>query len=390
VLRHDLAGPHSEALGERARAALPGGNTRTTVFVPPQPPYAASGRGHVITDADGHEVIDLQANQSALVHGHAHPAIVTAIAGGLQDGLCFGMPTESEVKLAEHLLARIPSVQRLRFTNSGTEAVMTAVRTARAFTGRDAILRFEGCYHGAFDAVMSGSRGVPMSVDGDVIVVPWGDVAALENALEEHGDRIACVLVDLMPMRGGLHQAQPSFARALRSGTRECGALLLVDEVITFRLGHGGLAAAMGVEPDLITLGKTIGGGLPVGAFGGRADVMDVLDPRAAGFVEHGGTFTANPTVMRAGLVGLELLDERAINRINHLGSRLRGSLRELGYWVNGYGSLSRVLVEDADGFWWRMYKAGVLISRNGFACVATTMDEQTIDDVVAIFADCK
>jgi glutamate-1-semialdehyde 2,1-aminomutase len=117
---------------------------------------------------------------------------------------------------------------------------------------------------------------------------------------------------------------------------------------------------------------------------------MDVLDPRAAGFVEHGGTFTANPTVMRAGLVGLELLDERAINRINHLGSRLRGSLRELGYWVNGYGSLSRVLVEDADGFWWRMYKAGVLISRNGFACVATTMDEQTIDDVVAIFADCK
>ena len=177
----ETAGPQSEALSERARAALPGGNTRTTVFVPPAPPYAVRGRGHVITDADGHEVIDLQANLSSLVHGHAHPAIGAAIAGGLQDGLCFGMPTESEVRLAEHLITRIPAVERVRFTNSGTEAVMAALRTARAFTGRDKILRFEGCYHGAFDTAMSGSRGVPMSVDSDVVVVPWGDVNALER-----------------------------------------------------------------------------------------------------------------------------------------------------------------------------------------------------------------
>src|SRR3954463_8065635 len=178
----ETAGPQSEALPERARAALPGGNTRTTVFVPPAPPYAVRGRGHLITDADGHEVIDLQANQSALVHGHAHPAIVAAIAGGLQEGLSFGMPTESEVRLAEHLVARIPAAERVRFTNSGTEAVMAALRTARAFTGRDKILRFEGCYHGAFDAAMSGSRGVPMSVDSDVVVVPWGDVGELQRA----------------------------------------------------------------------------------------------------------------------------------------------------------------------------------------------------------------
>jgi glutamate-1-semialdehyde 2,1-aminomutase len=383
-------GTHSSRLGERARGVLPGGNTRTTVFVPPTPPYAVRGRGHVITDADGHEVIDLQANQSSLVHGHAHPAIVAAIAGGLQDGLCFGMPTESEVKLAEHLVARIPAVERLRFTNSGTEAVMTALRTARAFTGRDRILRFEGCYHGAFDAVMSGSRGVPMSVDADVVVVPWGDVGAFEAAIDEYGDQLACVLVDLMPMRAGLTQASPSFVRALRAGTHACGALLLVDEVITFRLGHGGLAAAMGIEPDLITLGKTIGGGLPVGAFGGRADVMAVLDPREAGYLEHGGTFTGNPTVMRAGLVGLELLDERAVARINALGSRLRGKLRDRGFWANGFGSLSRVLVDDPDAFWWRMYEAGVLIARNGFACVATTMDERDVDAVVDIFEACK
>src|SRR5262249_6925862 len=167
-------------------------------------------------------------------------------------------------------------------------------------------------------------------------------------------------------------------------------ALLVVDEVINFRLGHGGLAAAMGVEPDLVTLGKTIGGGLPVGAFGGGAGVMAVLDPREPGFLEHGGTVTRHPTVMRAGVVGLELLDERAIARINTLGSRLRGKLRELGFWVNGYGSLSRVLVDDADAFWWRMYEAGVLIARNGFACVSTTMDEGTVDQVVGVFEACR
>jgi glutamate-1-semialdehyde 2,1-aminomutase len=337
-----------------------------------------SGRGHRLTDADGHELIDLQANMSALVHGHSHPAIVAAIEQGLRDGLSFGLPTESEVRLASHLTARVRALERVRFANSGTEAVMTALRTARAFTGRDAIVRFEGCYHGSADAVRTGSRGVPPS--DDVIVVPWGDAHTLEAVMSE---RVAALVIDLMPSRAGLVPAEPAFAAAAQSLTRACGALLLVDEVVTFRLASGGLHSVMGVEPDLVALGKTIGGGLPVGAFGGRADVMAVLDPRTRDAVEHGGTFNANPTVMRAGLAALELLDAAAIARINALGDALRERMRGLDYRVNGVGSLLRVMDEDV---WWPLYRAGVLVAHNGLACISTTMDEQTVDELAARF----
>ena len=357
-------------LRERARAHMPGGNTRTTVYVPPHPPYAVRGERHFVTDADGHTVIDLQANMSALVHGHSHPAIVAAI--DLRHGLSFGLPTESEVRLAEHLTGRVPALERVRFANSGTEAVLGAIRTARAVTGKDLILRFAGCYHGVGESVMDG-RGVPPQA---TIVVPWGDVDAFRAALS---DEIAAVIVDLMPSRAGLQPASPEFVAALRD---RGDALLIVDEVITFRLGPGGLAPELGVMPDLVTLGKTIGGGLPVGAFGGREDVMAVLDPRAPDHLEHGGTFNANPVVMRAGLAGLELLDEPAIARINALGDALRERLRDAGYEVSGRGSLTRVFGAD----WWRLYRAGVLIGHSGLTCISTTMDEATIEEVAERF----
>ena len=371
----------------RARAALPGGNTRSTVFVPPDPPYAVRGEGCRVTDADGHTVIDLQANMSALVHGHGHPRVLEALTTGARELVSVGLPTESEVALAGHLVRRIAALERVRFANSGTEAVMAALRLARAYTGRPAVLRFTGCYHGAYDGVLSSPRGVPPGLAADTVLVDYGDIAALERAVAEHGSRLACVLVDLMPNRAGLRPATPEFAAAVHAAARDAGALLVVDEVITFRLEHGGLESAYDIRPDLVTLGKAIGGGLPVGAFGGREDVMALFDPHAPDPLEHGGTFTANPPTMRAGLASLELLDAGEIARINALGDRLRAGLAALGHTVNGRGSLTRVIAGDEDALWWRLYRAGVLIGRHGLLCVSTPMDEAVIDEVLERFS---
>jgi glutamate-1-semialdehyde 2,1-aminomutase len=371
----------------RARAALPGGNTRSTVFVPPDPPYAVRGEGCRVTDADGHTVIDLQANMSALVHGHGHPRVLEALVAGARELVSVGLPTESEVALAAHLVDRIAAVERVRFANSGTEAVMAALRLARAFTGRPAVLRFAGCYHGAYDGVLASPRGVPPGLTADTVLVEYGDVAALEHAVAEHGERLAAVLVDLMPNRAGLGPATPEFAAAVARAARDAGALLVVDEVITFRLEPGGLQSAYDLRPDLVTLGKAIGGGLPVGAFGGRADVMALFDPHAPDPLEHGGTFTANPPTMRAGLASLELLTAAEIARINALGDRLRAGLAALGHTVHGRGSLTRVIADDEDALWWRLYRNGLLVGRHGLLCVSTPMDDATIDEVLARFS---
>jgi glutamate-1-semialdehyde 2,1-aminomutase len=382
---------HSSSLYERAVERLPGGNTRSTVYVSPAPPYAVRGEGYTIVDADGHEVIDLQGNMTALVHGHAHPAIVAELQAALADGLCFGMPTESEVELADELVTRIAAVERVRFANSGTEAVMLALRVARAYTGRPKILRFEGCYHGSYDAIVpTGARGVPASTWESVVTVPIGDAGAFLEALARHGDALACVLVDLMPNRGGLVPATAEFAHLLREETERRGILLICDEVITFRLATGGLQSEYGIRPDLVTLGKTIGGGLPVGAYGGSAEVMTATDPREPGAVELGGTFTANPLTMRAGLVGLRLLDADEIARINHLGDALRTGLRELGFEVNGRGSLLRILAEEPVELWWRLYRAGVLIAKNGLAAMSLPMGGDTVDELLRRFASAE
>ena len=343
---------------ERAAAALPGGNTRSTVFVPPRPPYAVRGAGHRLLDADGHTVIDLQANMSALVHGHGHPVVVEALAAAARELVSVGLPTESEVALAAHLVERVAALERVRFANSGTEAVMAALRLARAHTGRPAVLRFEGCYHGAYDGVLDSPRGVPPG--------------------------LLAVLVDLMPNRAGLRPATQQFADAVQRAARDAGALLVIDEVITFRLEHGALHSAYELAPDLVTLGKAIGGGLPVGAFGGRADVMALFDPHRPDPLEHGGTFTANPPTMRAGLAALELLTPAEIGRINALGDRLRAGVAALGLEVHGRGSLARAAIDDE--LWWRLYRTGVLVGRHGLMCVSTPMDDGVIDEVLEVF----
>ncbi|HYM46324.1 MAG TPA: aspartate aminotransferase family protein [Solirubrobacteraceae bacterium] len=384
----DVSLPASRALYERASRHVAGGSSRSTLYTPPFPPYAAGGAGPTVIDADGRELIDLHANYTTLVHGHAFPPVLAATRDALADGSCFGLPTLAEVELAEHLASRVPWAPFWRFTGSGTEAVMAAVRVARAFTGRDLIVRFAGCYHGGSDALLApGARGVPASVQADVLTLPLGDPDALTSAVEAHSDRLAAVLLDPMPNRAGLSPAEPSFASLARELTARAGALLIVDEVITFRLSPSGLHALYGVEPDVITLGKIIGGGLPCGALAGRAEVMGVLDPSLSDHVALAGTFSANPVTMRAGLAALQALDAPAIARIDALGERLRTGLAAQGFTVTGRGSLLKIHSSRLLELWWRLYAEGVLIAADGLCCASTVMDDAVIDAALEAFA---
>jgi glutamate-1-semialdehyde 2,1-aminomutase len=375
----------SDALYERAVERLPGGNTRSTLFVSPHPPYAVRGSGYEVEDADGHRVIDLHGNYTSLVHGHAHPRLVEVAKAALDEGTAVGLPTGHEVAWAEELVERVDALEQVRFANSGTEAVMMAIRAARAFTGRAGVLRFEGCYHGTADpALPASSPGLTPGAASELVTVPVGDAEALARALDERGEELACVIVDLMPARAGLSAIEPAFVDLLRRETAERRIVLVVDEVITFRLARGGLQQLYGLPPDLVTFGKVIGGGFPVGAFGGRAEVMAVFDPRRERPVPHGGTFTANPVTARAGLAGLQLLDEGAIARINGLGDLLRERLAAAGHEVSGRGSLLQVQGDPER--WWRLYRAGVLVAQNGLMAISTPMDEEVVERVAAAF----
>lgn len=387
AMRAPLGMPASDRLYARATAALPGGNTRTTLFVAPHPPYAASGHRCWVVDVDGHEVIDFNSNYTALIHGYQRAEIAAAVNEAIAEGTCFCLPTVHEVQLAERLSARIPAAPKWRFTNSGTEAVMMAIRVARAATGRDAVLRFAGCYHGTYDGMLEvGAKGVPSAYADQVITVPVGDHAALHAALNTDGHRIACVLFDAMANRAGLRPSDPAFVRMLRAETESHGILLVMDEVITFRVAHGGMQSLYDVRPDITTLGKVLGGGFPVGAVGGRAEVMDLFDPHRRDGVAHGGTFSANPVTMRAGCVALDLLTSDEIARINALGDRLRRSLIEQGWNATGRGSLLRLHAPDPAATWWRLYEEGVLVAPNGLTCTSTAMTAEVIDEAIAAF----
>ncbi len=358
----------SARLHERALKVMPGGNTRTTVHLDPYPPYAVRGHGQYIVDAEGEERVDFLNNYTSLLHGHADPDVVAAVTAQMHDGSSFGLPTPAEVDLAELLVERVASFEQVRFANSGTEAVMVALQAARAFTERPKILKFEGSYHGYddFAAVSTAIRpgtspdgrppvtphaaGTPDAVADNVIVLRYNDLPALEEALAAHKDELAAVLIDLMPWRMGLIPAGEAFVSTLRELTRSYGILMIADEIITFRVAPGGVQALYGVTPDLTTLGKIIGGGLPVGAVGGRADVMAVFDPRSGRpRVPHGGTFTANPITIRAGLATLRKMTPAAYSQLGDKGAYLRSGLTDalattgIPGQITGAGSLFAV-----------------------------------------------
>ena len=320
--------PRSRQLFEEALRVMPGGNSRTTTFFDPYPFYITRGEGARIWDADGNERLDFNCNYTSLILGHANPAVVKAIQDAAVHGMSFPGPSEHEIRLAEILTTRIPGMEVVRFANSGTEATMHAVRVARAFTGRAKIAKFEGAYHGTHDWVLvsvapdpatAGSRkrpksvawssGVPPMVVKHVVTLPWNDADACEKILEKQGGDIAALIIDPLLANAGMIPVREGFLEKLREVTQRLGILLIFDEVISFRVGRGGAQERFNIRPDLTTLGKIIGGGLAVGAFGGRADVMNFYDPRdGKGRINHGGTFNANPLTMAGGIATMEQL----------------------------------------------------------------------------------
>ncbi|SDV49489.1 aspartate aminotransferase family protein [Chitinasiproducens palmae] len=421
----------SSQLYARAKHSLPGGNTRTTVFMKPYPIYAASGAGCRVVDVDGVSRIDCINNFTALIHGHGQPEVVAAACAQIARGTSFGMPTEAEIELAELLCARVASIEAVRFTNSGTEAVMMAIKAARAFTGKRKIAKVEGAYHGSYDYAETSldatpanwgegsplsvpyAQGTPQGVLDDVVVLPFNDIEATEALLRTHAASLAGVLVDPVPNRVGLIPASEAYLAALRRLTTELGMLLIIDEVITLRLASGGAQSRYGVVPDLTTVGKIMGGGFPVGAVGGRAEVMAVFDPSTGRpAVPHGGTFSANPVTMAAGLTAMRLLDEAAHARLNAQGDRLRDMIRAafanagLPGQATGVGSLIKVHFHarpirdyrsafptaEEQGLLSRLVlellNRGVITASYGLIALSSAMDDADIATIGAAFDD--
>ena len=329
----------SEALFARARRVIPGGvNSPVRAFhaVGGTPVFITRGTGACFTSADGKVFIDYCGSWGPLILGHAHPAVVEAVCRAASDGLSFGACTEREVELAELLCARSPGMERVRLVSSGTEACMTAIRLARGFTGRTKILKFDGCYHGHADAMLvsagsglltaglaSSSAGVPDGVVADTWIAPYNDTDAVEALMHRHGNDVAAIIVEPIAGNMGLVTPTPGFLEALRRLTRDTGALLIFDEVITgFRLGPTTYGSLCGITPDLTCLGKIIGGGMPVGACGGRADILERLSP--SGPVYQAGTLSGNPVAVAAGLSTLKILiDENPYPSIERQGRRV-------------------------------------------------------------------
>jgi glutamate-1-semialdehyde 2,1-aminomutase len=334
-----MSSPISESLFARARELIPGGvNSPVRAFrsVGGAPFFVKAARGATLITADDRELIDFVCTWGPAIHGHNHPRIKAAIAAALENGTSFGTPNPSEVEMAELIVKFVPSIQKVRMCNSGTEATMSAIRLARGFTRRDKIIKFSGCYHGHSDSLLikagSGalthgnpdSAGVPASFAAETVVLPYNDRAALAAAFAAYPGQIACVILEPYCGNVGFIMPDPGYLAYVREITAQHGTVLIFDEVMTgFRIAKGGVQEREQIVPDLTCLGKIIGGGLPVGAFGGRADIMDMIAP--LGPVYQAGTLSGNPLAMAAGIAGLRLLEEtNPYARLDALGRQLR------------------------------------------------------------------
>lgn len=420
--------PESGRRDSLAKRSLPGGDTRWSTYYMPYPLYMDRGEKCYVTDVDGHRYLDMQNNYTALVHGHRHPAVLAAVAGQIDRDIIYGAPSESQYRLADLLTARIPGIELVRFTNSGTEATMMAMRTARAFTGRDIILKMDGGYHGSHDFAevnispdMSGSEtpvarteadGVPSCVLDAMMVARYNDVRGVEALLEKHAQRIAAIILEPVMNSAGIIPADPAFVRALRELADHYKMLLIFDEIVTLRLNAGGWQAKHDIVPDLTTLGKMIGGGFAIGAFGGRREIMDAFNPARPGGFHHSGTFNGHNLTMAAGAAAVELLTPSEIERIDALTVRLHQGIQAAAESVSirenttRAGSLlylhwsEKPIVSASDVVSWKkragdlprlvhmeMLNRGVFTANRGLMNVSTAMTEDEIDAVVHAFA---
>ena len=363
----------SAELYERAKKVMPGGCSRNTILRKPHPVYAQKGEGCIVTDIEGVQRIDFANNVASLIHGHAYQPLVEGVQKQLANGTAFSIGTEIEVDYADQLVARNPNFEKLRFVNSGTEAVMSCLKAARAYSGRAKIAKVEGSYHGLYDYAevsqtsmpanwgdadaptsVPVSQGTPQSALDDVIVIPFNEPERAIAILNQHKDTIAGVLLDLLPHRIGVIPATEAFVKAMRSWATSNGALLIFDEVITFRTEFSGAQYAYDVSPDLTALGKMIGGGFPVGALAGRAAVLDVMNPlNGPAPFPHYGTFSANPITLTAGSIAMEHFDNAAVVKLNALADSTRAGIAEaikvadVSACVTGCGSMFRIHLKE-------------------------------------------
>ena len=336
-------------LYQRGQAVLPNGNTRHSVFYAPFPVYAAKASGAYVTDVDGVSRLDCVNNYSSLLHGHNHPSIIGSVSRQLEKLVAVGQPTEWEVKLGELLCDRIESVEKVRFTNSGSEAIMLAIKAARAHTGRPKVAKFEGSYHGIYEGAeisqaptadrwgppdrpssVPMTRGTPQSIADETLILPFNDVTNTMSLLEAHQDDLAAVIVDPAPSHMKYLEISDEQLSSIIRFCRRRSVLLIFDEVYSLRLGIGGMQGKLGVRPDLTVMGKIIGGGFPVGAVGGRDEVMSVFNFDAQErFVPHGGTYNANPISLAAGYASMKLTTVDVLNELDRMGDFARKIIRE-------------------------------------------------------------
>jgi len=419
--------PRSRDLDLQAKKSLPGGDTRWATYHLPYPVYMTGGAGCTLTDVDGNTYLDFQNNYTSLVHGHAHPAITHAILQQAAKSVVYGAPSEGQFRLADLITTRLPGVEQLRFTNSGTEASMMAMRAARAFTGKPIILKMDGGYHGSHDMSevnitpdLSSSRlpiprveadGVPEAVLQAVAVARFNDLESVEEVLKANAGQVAAIITEPLMNSAGMITPEASFLPGLRALADQYGVLLIFDEVVTLRLHPGGYQGLTGVTPDLTALGKLIGGGLAIGAFGGRADIMSLYDPARPNGFHHSGTFNGNPLTMSAGAAAVAALTPQSIAQINQLGQEFRQGIdegfAEAGIYgcATGAGSLAYVhwtaerVTCAADVVRWKQKAAelprllhmellnqGIFAANRGMFNISTPMTQAEINQVLAAF----
>lgn len=429
---HNSMGSASREAFERARRVFIDGTTRVTIERDPIPRYMERGEGAYLIDLDGRRFLDLNGNFTTLIHGHGFAPVADAVTRQLRSGTCFANPTVSEIGLAELICGRVPGAETIRFVNTGSEAVMFAIKAARAFTGRSAIAKIEGAYHGAYDwvevsqastpgnwgppdapACVPYYRGMPASVLDEVVPLRFNDVELAERQIATHAGRLAAIVLDPMPSRAGLIAPTPEFIAAVQRAANRHGIVLIADEVLSFRQGYEGASARHGLKPDLFTFGKIIGGGLPIGAVAGSREVMGVFDASdGKPSLPQGGTFSANPLSMVAGLASMAALDRAAFEHLEKLGNRLRDRLggaiarRRAPFSVSGAASLFRihpkavlprdfreatptaaathVMKELTRAF----AEAGIILPYGAAACLSTPMTTDDIDLVASVFDD--
>ncbi len=420
-------GSRSRALYDRALRVMPGGNSRHTLIMDPYPIYAASGEGCLVTDVEGEERIDFINNYTALIRGHADPVVTATVRDVIGRGTAFAMPTESDVRLAELLLERVPGMQQIRFANSGSEGVLLTIRAARAFTGRSKVAKFEGCYHGVYDYAQASDSSRPHnwgdaqrprttlepsmahSLLDDVVTLPWNDIEACRSLIDGNADELAAVVFDPLPAALGFVAPDQDFVEFLRRVTEQHDILLIADEVLSFRVSYHGACAAHGIEPDLVSLGKIIGGGFPVGAVMGKKAVMEVFDHRLGEKVHHGGTYNGNPVTMTAGYETMRQMTPEAYERMDALADRLRVSIADVVHrhgircQVTGRGSLFGLLLTESPIRDFRglvasfayepgsatiaaeMLNHGILLGVRGvLGCLSTPMGDDEVDAFAA------